>query len=68
MKKVAKLVAVTLLTRVVVDENATDEQIIEASKSNFHEKVDVELGDNIEFIEDDTECPYGIFRDENEDE
>jgi hypothetical protein len=60
MAKVAKLVMVSLMTRVIVDENATDEQIIEASYSGFQAKLDNrELGDNLESIEDDEEIPYG---------
>ena len=60
MAKVAKLVMVSLMTRVIVDENATDEQIIEASYEGFQAKLDNrELGDNLESIEDDEEVPYG---------
>ena len=57
MTKVAKLVYVSFITRVVVDENATDDQIIEAAKPNLYEKVRLETGENLEKIEDDTECP-----------
>lgn len=56
--KVAKLVYVSLVTRVIVDENATDEQILEAAKSHFIEKVETELGEHLEEIIDDEECPY----------
>ncbi len=66
MTKVAKLVYVSFITRVVVDENATDDQIIEAAKPNLYEKVRLETGENLEKIEDDTECPYGIFNSEVE--
>ena len=59
MTKVAKLVLVSLMTRVVVDENATDEQILDAARPNFIEKVNTELGENLEEITNDTECPYG---------
>ncbi len=58
MAKVAKLVYVSMVTRVVVDEDATDEQIIQASKDNFIEKVQTELGENLEEIVDDEEVPY----------
>lgn len=64
--KVAKLVYISMATRVVVDENATDEQILEASKANFIQKVQTELGENLEVIEDDYEVPYdaeGIDKD-----
>jgi hypothetical protein len=60
MAKVAKLVMVSLMTRVIVDENATDEEIISASYKGFQAKLDNrELGDNLESIEDDEELPYG---------
>jgi len=66
MTKVAKLVYVSFITRVVVDENATDDQIIEAAKPNLYEKVRLETYDNLEKIEDDTECPFGTFNEEVE--
>jgi len=58
MSKVAKLVYVSLMTRVVVDENATDEQILNAAKPNFEQKIAYELNEHLEDIVDDTECPY----------
>ncbi len=57
-KKVVKLVYVSLMTRVVVDDNATDEQIVEAARSKFIDKVTNELFENLEDIVDDEECPY----------
>ena len=59
MTKVAKLITVSLMTRVIVEEDATKDQIIEASKLNFCNKIIFDLGDNIEEIDDDEECPYG---------
>ena len=61
MTKVAKLVTISLMTRVIVDENATDEQIVEAAKSKFIEKINNEALENLEDIVEDTECPYGTF-------
>lgn len=58
MSKVAKLVSVSLITRVIVDENATDEQILELAKAKFMDKLNTELGEHVEDIADDTECPY----------
>ena len=58
MARVAKLVYVSLVTRVIVDEDATDEQIVEAAKHRFVDKIQTELGENLEDIVDDTECPY----------
>ncbi len=58
MAKVAKLVYVSMVTRVVVDEDATQEQILEAAKHRFIDKLQTELGENLEDIVDDAECPY----------
>lgn len=58
MAKVAKLVYMSMVTRVIVDEDATEDQIIQASKDSFIEKVRNELGENLEEIVDDKECPY----------
>ena len=60
MTKVAKLVYYSFVTRVVVDEDATDEQIIQASRDNMLEKINNELGENLEEIIDDEECPHNI--------
>ncbi len=59
MKK-ALLVEFSLLVRVVVDEDATEDQIIEASYSKIQDKINNrELGDNLVSIEEDEEVPYG---------
>lgn len=60
MTKVAKLVAFSLLTRVIVDKDATDEEIIAAAYPKIQDKIDNrELGDNLESIDDDEEVPFG---------
>jgi len=46
------------MTRVVVDETATDEQILDLARPKFLEKVIHELHENLEEIKDDTEMPY----------
>ena len=56
--KVAKLVSCNLMTRVIVEENATEDEIIRAAKHNLIYTVNESLGDNIDTIEDDEECPY----------
>jgi len=56
--KVAKLVECSLMTRVVVDENATEDEIIASSRARFIDIINTSLGDNIEEIYDDEECPY----------
>lgn len=59
MKK-AVLVSFSLMTRVIVDENATDEEIIAKARPRIQAKIDNdELGDNLDEIEDDEEIPYG---------
>jgi hypothetical protein len=57
MKK-ALLVAASFLTRVVVDENATEQEIMEMAALNISEKATTEFSDNLEYIELDEECPY----------
>lgn len=57
--KVAKLVAISLLTRVIVNENATQEEILAESKKKFQAKLDNnELSDNLDYIDNDDECPF----------
>ena len=60
MAKKAKLVSVTLTTRVIVDENATENEIINAASVKLAEKAQNELHENItsDDIIDDIECPY----------
>lgn len=61
MAKVAKLVKVCLVTRVVVEENATDEEILQKCGMAFKLKVNEELSEHLDSIEPDVECPYGTF-------
>ena len=58
MKKIAKLVTVSLMTRVVVDEDATDTQILEQAKGHFIDKINTELNEHLEEILDDEEVPF----------
>jgi len=58
MKKVAKLVYVSLVTRVVVDENATEQEIMEAAIPKLSEKLMDEPFEHLEEIVDDIECPF----------
>lgn len=57
--KVAKLVTCTLITRVVVEDTATDDDIITAARPKLRDKIDDDLGDNIEEIYDDEAMPFG---------
>lgn len=59
--KVAKLVYYSFVTRVVVDETSSEDDIIVASKRMMLEKVKSDLGENLEEIVDDEECPIGTF-------
>jgi|TARA_R110001592_G_scaffold77586_2_gene233474 hypothetical protein len=61
MSKVAKLVYYSFATRVVVDESSTEDDIIRESKRKIFDKVQKELGENLEEIIDDEECPVGTF-------
>ena len=58
MGKVAKLVTITMMTRVIVDENASESDIIELASIRMSEKIQHEFNENLESIVDDTECPY----------
>ena len=62
MAKVAKLVTISFTTRVIVDENSTEDEIFAASYKGFQDKLDNrEVGDNCTEIAEDTECPFGTF-------
>lgn len=56
--KVSKLVYVTIMTRVVVEENATEQDIMEKAVPKLSENLMDSPFENIEKIVNDTECPY----------
>ena len=58
MSKVAKLVYISLATRVVVDENASEEDILNTATLKLIEKINNEIGEHVEDIVDDEDCPY----------
>lgn len=58
MSKVAKLVKVSLMTRVIVEDTATEREILAECQGKFIEKIEYELGENLEEIVDDEECPH----------
>lgn len=67
MTKVAKLVCISLMTRVVVDEDADELETMKVVKDRILAKIqNDELLDNLEFIEDDTECPFGSLPSDQE--
>jgi predicted RNA-binding protein Jag len=57
---VAKLVYFNFVTRVLVPEDATDDQIVDAARSKILVKVEDELHENLEEIIDDIECPVQL--------
>ena len=57
-KKVAKLVYVSLVTRVVVDENATEQEIMELAVPKLSENLMDSPFENLEDITDELECPF----------
>ena len=58
MKK-AHLVLVSMATRVVVDENATEQDIIKLANAQIIDNIIVDgIFENVEEVLDDYECPY----------
>ena len=58
MKK-AHLVYVSIATRVVVDENATEQDIIELANAQIMDNLIFDgIFENVEEVLDDDECPY----------
>jgi uncharacterized protein (UPF0212 family) len=63
MAKVAKLVYVSLVTRVIVDETASETEIMELAVPKLTEKLMDEPLEHIEEIVEDDECPYDSYWD-----
>ena len=62
--KVAKLVSITLIARVIVDKNASEVDILNEAKETFINKIRNESIENLDKIEYDYECPFGtVFTD-----
>lgn len=61
MAKVAKLVSIMLTTRVVVDENESDENTFEKARPMLKLKAEEEMWENLDAIVDDKECPAGTL-------
>ncbi len=62
MSKVAKIVWLSIPTRVIVDENASEEKIINIARDVFFEEGG-NFEDFVERIEDDIETPYDPMKD-----
>lgn len=58
MGRVAKLVTMTLTTRVIVEDGTSEDKIISLAIPRFIDKVVNEPNEHIEEILDDEECPY----------
>jgi hypothetical protein len=58
MAKIAKLVTLTLQTRVVVEEGTDDEEVMELARPKFADKIKYEYLENIEEVIEDKEQPY----------
>lgn len=56
--KVAKLVTVSLTTRIIVEEGQSESDILELAQMKFIEKIESEIHEHLESIVDDTECPF----------
>jgi len=68
MAKVAKLVCMSLMTRVIVEDNLSEDEELEAIAEQVRiacvDKIMNDgIGDHLESIEEDTECPYGTIAD-----
>ena len=64
--KVAKLVSVSMTTRVIVEEGASENEILMLAQMKFIEKIENEIHEHNEGIEDDEECPYDPSFDEED--
>ncbi len=61
-QKVAKLVTLSVTVRVIVDEDATDLEILEVAHSLCMNALQNDgVFDHFESIIDDTECPLGLL-------
>ena len=58
MGKIAKLVTITMTTRIVVGEDASEADIIDIASIRMSEKIQHEFNENLGSIVDDMECPY----------
>lgn len=54
----AKLVYLSLMTRVVVEDDADDEIVMDVARQKFADKIQYEYLENVEDIQDDLEVPY----------
>ncbi len=65
MAKIAKLVSIVMTTRVIVEDNTPEDELIEKAIIRLSERICEEGRENIESIKDDLECPYNPEFDED---
>lgn len=63
--KVAKVVKVCMTVRVIVDENASDESIIQKAMMKVKLNVNEHLSEYVDSIEPDIENPIGTYSSDN---
>jgi hypothetical protein len=54
----AKLVTISFIRRVVVEDNATEDEMILKAINKIRELDDIEMMENFEKVEDDIEYPF----------
>lgn len=68
IRKKAVIVTAEVSTRIIVDEDATDDEIAKAAKKNLLRNLNADYADNITDISNDIDLPYGeMSSDFNED-
>jgi hypothetical protein len=69
MSKVARLIGISLLTRVIVDEDWNEEELNDIAVRQFKEKLDTEgIWDSVDQNTLDEELPYGSLDSDLKDE
>ena len=66
MAKVAKLVCISLMTRVIVEDNLTEDEELTAIADQVRKQcvdkiINDGIGDHLESIEPNEECPFGTM-------
>ncbi len=59
----AKLVYATVITRVIVEDDATEDEIIKAAKPRLISNLTLDTSELIEKIKDDIDSPYNPLYD-----
>lgn len=62
--KTAFLVKVSMMTRVIASHGDEDGDIVKLAKKNLLDKIENDLYEQVEDIEEDFECPYDPQTDE----